>query len=170
MTTRPSPADASPYHFTYINLIDTEDILATLTTQLPEALAHLSAYTEASSLSRYAPDKWSVRQVLNHVADTERIFTHRALWFARGLSGSLASFDQQVAATHADADTTSYAALLDDFTNVRRATLSLFGTLPTAAWSRSGIATDHRFTVNALAYMTAGHLNHHLAILRERYA
>jgi hypothetical protein len=167
---RPLPADASPYHFTYIDKVECDDILATLAYQLPEALAQFSTYTEESSLYRYAPDKWSVRQTLSHIADTERIFTHRAHWFARGIPGELLSFDQQIAAAHAEADTIPFAALLDDFTNVRRATLSLFDTLPPDAWSRAGIASGHRFTVNALAYMTAGHLNHHLAILRERYA
>ena len=166
---RPDGTDASPYHFTYINLVSGGDILATLSTQLPEALTRFSIYTEASSLYRYAPDKWSIRQVLSHITDTERIFTHRAHWFARGLPGELASFDQQIAAGNAEADTMPFAAQLEEFTRVRQATLSLFGNLPRAAWTRAGIASDHRFTVRALAFMTAGHLTHHLAILRDRY-
>ena len=166
---RPTVADASPYHLTYIDQVPGDDILATLTTQLPEALSHFNTQNEASSLHRYAPGKWSIRQVLNHITDTERIFIHRAHWFARGLPGELASFDQRIAAANAEADTIPFAAHLEEFTSVRHATLALFVNLPDAAWSRAGVASDHRFTVRALAFMAAGHLTHHLAILRQRY-
>jgi hypothetical protein len=120
-------------------------------------------------LHRYAPDKWSIRQVLNHVTDTERAFAFRALWFARGFDSPLPSYDQNVAATGADADRISWAAHVEEFRRVRLSTISLFKNMPSHAWMRSGIASGNPFTVRALAYIIPGHLAHHITLLRERY-
>jgi hypothetical protein len=168
-TGRPVAGDASPYHLGYINQVEGDDILHVLDQQLTVASEFFATYTEDASLYRYAPDKWSVRQALNHITDTERIFAFRALWIARGTDGALLSFDQQTAAEAAEADTIPFASHLEEFSRVRLATLSLFANLPAAGWSRSGIASDHRFTTRALAFVIAGHLEHHLKILRERY-
>lgn len=137
--------------------------------QLEKSLPFLSTISEEKSLHRYAPEKWSMRQVLNHVTDTERAFAFRVLWFARGFETALASYDQNVAAADARADAVSWAAHVEEFRRVRLATISLFRNMPSEAWSRSGIASDNRVTVRALAYIIAGHLTHHLTILRERY-
>jgi len=107
--------------------------------------------------------------VLNHVTDTERSFAFRALWFARGFDTPLPSYDQHIAAAGAEADRISWAAHIEEFRRVRLATISLFRNMPPDAWARSGIASDNRFTVRALAFITAGHVTHHLKILRERY-
>src|SRR5438128_1721316 len=125
--------------------------------------------SEKKSLHRYAPDKWSIRQVLNHVTDTERAFTFRALWFARGLESPLPSYDQNVAASGAEADRVSWAAHVEEFQRVRLSTISLFRNMPSSASARNGIASDNRFTVRALAYIIPGHFAHHVSVLREKY-
>lgn len=128
-----------------------------------------SGISNERSLYRYAPEKWSIRQVLNHVNDTERSFAFRALWFARGFEAPLPSYDQNVAASGAEADRVTWAAHVEEFRRVRLSTISLFSNMPTEAWTRSGIASDKPFTVRALAYIIAGHLTHHVKLLRERY-
>ena len=128
-----------------------------------------SEISEEKSLHRYAPEKWSIRQVLNHVTDTERAFGFRALWFARGFESPLPSYDQNVASSGAEADLVSWAAHVEEFRRVRLSTISLFRNLPSQAWTRSGIASDNRFTVRALAYIIPGHFAHHVSVLRERY-
>jgi uncharacterized damage-inducible protein DinB len=125
--------------------------------------------TETNSLHRYAPGKWSIRDVMNHVSDCERLFIARAFWFARGLESPLPSFDQEVAASAAQADQRPWADLILEFEAVRGATVAFFQSLPAEAWGRRGIASDNPFTVRALAYMCVGHVTHHMAILRERY-
>jgi hypothetical protein len=167
MIPRPAADDAAPYYFTYINQVSGDDPMAALEAQLNEPL--LSAISEEKSLHRYAPDKWSIRQLLNHVTDTERAFAFRALWFARGFDTPLPSYDQNVAAAGALADQVSWAAHVEEFRRVRLATISLFGNLPAEAWTRSGIASDNRFTVRALAYIVPGHFAHHAKVVRERY-
>jgi DinB superfamily len=169
MIGRPETTEAAPYYFTYINQVTGDDVLATLESHLPESLAYFSTISEEKSLHRCAPDKWSIRQVLNHITDTERSFTFRALWFARGFDTPLPSYDQNIATAGALADNYSWASHIEDFRRVRLATLSLFANMPLDAWMRRGIASDNPFTVRSLAYITAGHLAHHLRILRERY-
>ena len=169
MIGRPQPTEADPYYFTYIDQAPGEDPLALLQTQLDQLAIAFSAISEAKSLHRYAPGKWSIRQVLNHLSDTERSFAFRAFWFARGFDSPLPSFDQNIAATGAEADRLPWSAHREEFQRVRLATISLFEGLPSAAWSRSGIASEKRFTVRAIAFLTAGHVAHHFRILQERY-
>ena len=125
--------------------------------------------SDERSRHRYAPDKWSIREVLGHINDTERLFAFRAFWFARGLPEPLPSFDQDIAAAHAGADDRSWSAHIDEFRSVRAATLALFQHLPPDAWTRRGVASDMPFTVRALAFIAAGHVAHHARLLRERY-
>jgi hypothetical protein len=170
MRGRPQASEAASYYFAYIDRVTGDDVLPVLARQLDETLAWCAAVTDERSRFRYAPDKWSIRQVLNHISDTERVFAFRALWFARGFSIPLPSFDQTVAAAGAGADSVPWAAHVEDFRRVRLATLSLFQHLPSDAWARGGVASDHHVTVRALAYVIAGHLAHHMAVLSERYA
>ena len=165
----PERAEAAPYYFRYIDRIANPDVVGVLETQLEETIALFSGVSEEKSLHRYAPEKWSVRQVLNHVNDCERLFVSRAFWFARGFDSSLPSFEQEVAAAAARAQEVSWADHVEEFRTVRLATVTFFRNLPEAAWSRSGIASGNPFTVRALAFIAAGHLDHHRAILRERY-
>jgi hypothetical protein len=169
MTGRPAPTEAAPYYYTYIDRIAGDDILVELESQIDPALRLFATVTEQQSLHRYAPDKWSIRQLLNHVSDTERVFLYRALWFARGFDTPLPGFDQNIAVPHAAADQFSWASHVADFTAVRAATLSFFRNLPADAWARTGIASGNPVSVRALAYIIAGHTAHHIAILEERY-
>ena len=165
----PGREEAASYFYRYIDRISGDDIVAILDAQQDEALAFLRRISEEESLHRYAPDRWSIRGVLSHVNDTERVFAYRALWFARGFDSALPGFDQDVSAGQAGADGRAWASHLEEFRAVRSATTALFRSLPADAWARSGIASDFPFTVRALAYIAAGHLSHHLAVIRERY-
>jgi len=169
MIGRPGPEEAIPYYFKYIDRIQTEDVVGKLESQLDEALALFRGVSEEKSLERYGQDKWSVRQVLNHVNDCERLFVFRAMWFARGFDSDLPSFDQEVAAAGVPSDGVPWAGHVEEFRGIRQSTVSFFRNLPPEAWMRSGIASGNRFTVRALAYIAAGHLAHHSAVLREKY-
>jgi len=149
--------------------VEGSEPLGVLAQQLDEFVPWLSQISEEKSLHRYAPGKWSIRQVLNHITDTERAFAFRALWFARGFDSPLPGYDQETAAAGADADAFSWSAHVDEFRSVRLSTIGLFANLPASAWSRAGIASGNPFTVRALAYIIPGHVAHHLRIVRERY-
>jgi uncharacterized damage-inducible protein DinB len=169
MTGRPAPTEAAPYYFTYIDRISSDDVVGELEAQHDAALKVITNISEEKSLHRYALDKWSIRELLNHVSDCERVFLYRALWFSRGFDTPLPGFDQNIAVPHAAADQFSWASHIADFNAVRATTLSFFRNLPEEAWSRTGIASDNPVSVRALAYIIAGHVVHHIAILQERY-
>lgn len=166
---RPQLNEAAPYYFTYIDRVPGENAPAVIESQWDECLQLLSTISDNKSLHRYAPEKWSIRKVLNHVSDTERAFAFRALWFARGFDAPLPGYDQNIAAAGAQADAISWSAHVEEFKRIRLATISLFQNLPAEAWMRSGIASDKHFTVRALAFLIAGHATHHFSILRDRY-
>ncbi len=107
--------------------------------------------------------------MLNHLNDSERIFLFRALWFARGFPNPLPGFDQDIGVKGAGADEVSWAAQVEEFRSIRLASLAFLRHLPADAWLRSGIANDSLATVRAIAYIVAGHVDHHTAILKERY-
>ncbi len=165
----PDRTEAAEYYFTYIDKVPGGDIIRILETQQAQTLALLGGISEEKSMSRYAPDKWTIRQVLNHINDTERLFVSRALWFARGFDSPLPGFDQDIAVAAAAADERTLSRHVEEFRTIRAATLSLFTNLPAEAWSRQGIASENPFTVRALAYITAGHVTHHTRIIEERY-
>ncbi len=158
MIGRPENSEAAPYYFTYVNQVHGDDPAGIIGDQLEESLGFFSGISEEKSVYRYAPEKWSIRQVLNHLSDTERAFAFRALWFARGFTTSLPSFDQNVAVVGADADRIELKAHVEEFRRVRLSTISLFSNMPPEAWARKGIASDNPFTVRALAYIIGGHL------------
>lgn len=166
---RPERMEAAPYYFTYIDQVAGDDVSSTIEIQLEESLVFFSGISDERSLYRYAPDKWSIRQVLNHITDTERSFAFRALWFARGFETPLPSYDQNIAAAGAEADRIAWSAHVEEFRRVRLSTISLFANMPADAWERRGIASDNTFTVRAMAFILAGHLEHHRKILRDRY-
>ncbi len=166
---RPDSTEAAPYYFTYIDQVPSDEAQPLIEQQLDTVVNFCSAIPDEKSSFRYAPEKWSIRQVLNHVTDTERAFAFRALWFARGFASPLPDYDQNIAAAGAEADSVSWADHIEEFRRVRLATISLFRNLPPGAWMRTGIASNNRFSVRAMAFITAGHVEHHLKILRERY-
>lgn len=169
MTGRPTANEAAPYYFNYIDRIQDQNILHALESQLDEVTPLLHRISEEKSLHRYASDKWSIREMWNHVNDAERIFVHRALWFARGLPGALPSFEQDVAVPAARANEFPWASLVEEFREIRLATIGFFRNLPEEAWMRAGVASDKTFTVRACAYIVAGHVAHHATVLREKY-
>lgn len=169
MRQRPQSDEAASYYFAYIDKVPGDDVLTALERQSVELPALLAAVSEEKSRHRYAPGKWSIRESWNHVSDCERVFVSRAFWFARGFDTPLPSFDQNVAVAAAGADEISWATHVEEFRVVRMATLAFFRNLPGEAWSRSGTASGYPFTVRALAYVAAGHVEHHRAILAERY-
>lgn len=169
MNRRPLKSEAAKHYWSYINKVPGNDIVTVLEEQLPTALKMLAGISEETSLTRYASDKWSMRQTLNHINDTERIFSYRALWYARNLPSPLPGYDQNAAARASDADGMPWAAHVEEFRRLRLATISLFAGLPELAWDRTGTADGNLFTVRAIAYVIAGHMAHHLDLLQERY-
>jgi hypothetical protein len=165
----PDRTEAAEYYFTYIDQVPGGDICGILAAQSTETVALLQGISDERSLHRYAPEKWTIRQVVNHLNDTERLFVFRALWFARGFDSPLPSFDQDIAVASAAADERSWTAHVEEFRAVRAATLTFFQNLPEDAWPRRGVASGNPFTVRALAYISAGHVAHHTRIMRERY-
>ena len=167
--TLPDSTEAAEYYFTYIRHVGKGDICDILEAQRSETIALLEGISEKQSALRYAPEKWSIRQVLSHMNDTERAFAFRALWFARGFAIALPGFDQETAIAGAGADARPWNSHVEEFQAVRNATLSFFRSLSDDAWMRRGIANGNPFTVHAVAYIAAGHVSHHVRILRERY-
>lgn len=169
MPRRPTTDEAAAYYFTYIDQVEGDDIVPILEAQLDGAMPLLEGITEERSLHRYAPDKWTLREVINHVNDGERVFLFRAFWFARAFDGDLPGFDQDIGVAGAQPNDFSWASHLAELRSIRAATLSFFRNLPPAAWNRSGIASGNPFTVRAAAYILGGHFAHHLRLVRERY-
>ena len=150
-------------------IADEEDVLAVLARQLDELPARLGSLPESRGDYRYAPGKWSVKDIVGHLADTERVFAFRALWIGRGERAAQPSYDDQAWVPEAGAERRALPEMVDDWTHVRRATLSLFRPLAPDAWARRGTAGDGPITVRALAYVIAGHTRHHLRVLEARY-
>lgn len=169
MTGRPTEFEAAPYHWHYIDQVIGDDPLLELERQQQEALALFAGISEERSLGRYEAGKWSLREVLNHINDAERVFGFRALWFARQFGSELAGFDQDLGVREAQADGVAWAAHVEEFRRVREATIALFRSLPEEAWLRTGVASGKTVSVRALAFLCAGHAEHHLKVVRERY-
>jgi hypothetical protein len=166
---RPGADEATPYYFRYIDRIAGDDVVTVLEAQLADLIPRLQAVADTASTSRYASDKWSMREVLGHVSDTERLFVARAFWFARGFETPMPSFEPDACAVAGGAGDVAWNDLVQEFRSVRLATLSFFGNLPPDRWTARGVASGNTFSVRALAFLAAGHADHHAAILAERY-
>jgi len=168
-TERPKPGEYAPYYDRYISLVPGNNVVATLATQLPKTVALLNSRGEADGEIRYAPQKWTVKEALGHVIDTERIMSYRALRFARNDQTPLAGFEQDDYVRDGPFADLRLADLIEEFKTVRAATLSFFRGLRPTDWTRRGIANKNEISVRALAYIIAGHELHHRHILEERY-
>jgi hypothetical protein len=168
LISRPEAGEYAPYYDKYVALVPDGDILAALEMQSPETVALLTSH-KADGDFRYAPGKWSVKESLGHVIDAERVFSYRALRISRNDKTPLPGFEQDDYVKYGPFSQCSLAALLEEFTSVRQATLSLFRALDEAAWMRRGVASDKEVTVRALAYMIAGHELHHRQIFQQKY-
>lgn len=166
---RPSTSEYAPFYAGYVAGVPDGDLIALLEQQGEETIALLGAIAEEKSHHRYAPGKWTIREVLGHIIDAERVFSYRALTFARGDPGPLPSFDENAWAATSNAGHRTMQQLLDEYRTVRAATVALFRSFGDEEFARSGVASKNPVTVRALAYIVAGHERHHIRILRERY-
>jgi uncharacterized damage-inducible protein DinB len=166
---RPEPGEYAPYYETYISKVKGSDIVGILESQRLQ-MAHLfAARSERDGNFRYAPDKWTVKEVLGHVNDAERIFAYRALRIARGDQTPLPAFEQNDYVRSGNFAERTLVDLAEEFELVRAASIALFKSLQKEAWQRRGVASKNEVSVRALAFIVAGHELHHREILEERY-
>jgi len=168
-TRRPEPGEYNAYYETYVGKIPEIDIVSVLSAQHESTLAFLEKIPSGQIEHRYAPGKWTLRQVFGHVLDMEWVFAARAFHFARAVPGDLPGVDQDDTMKVVDFETTPWPALIDQYRHVRAANIALFQSFDAAAWERKGIASGNPVTVRALAYIIAGHERHHIGVIRERY-
>lgn len=167
---KPEPGEYDPYAIMYVKLLpDDGMILQHLYNNRQRVDKFLSALTPEQWMLRYAEGKWTIKEILLHIIDDERIYAYRALRIARGDTTPLPGFDQDPYVTASHANDRSVQSLLEEYASVRNATLTLFGNLPDDAWMKTGTANDHSVTVRALIYHLAGHELHHLNIIKEKY-
>jgi uncharacterized protein (TIGR03083 family) len=166
---RPQPDEIPSHHVAYVERVPESDPLSVLATQVDVTAALLRGCSETDALKRYAPGKWSVKEVVGHLADTERIMAYRALRIARGDETPLPGFDENAYVPPAKFDARAFADLVADLRTVRAGTLALFRSFDADAWRRRGTASGKPVSVRALGYVIPGHERHHVAILKDRY-
>lgn len=166
---RPEPGEYAPYYEKYIALVPTQDVASALETQRVQTMQLFAGRSERDGNFRYAADKWTVKEVLGHLSDSERVFTYRALRIARADETAMEGFEQDDYVRHGGFNERKLASLVEEFADVRSATLGLFRSLGEEAWLRRGTANKNEVSVRALAFITAGHELHHRRILEERY-
>jgi hypothetical protein len=166
---RPSESEYDPYYQSFIDRVQDEPIMDVLEEQRHEIMGFLGSLDKATAEYRYGPEKWSIKEVIGHLVDTERIFATRALCFARGEHNPLPSFEQDEYVRSGCFDHRSLSNLSHEFEAVRRSTESLFGGFDEDQWDRAGVANEVRMSVRAVAYIVAGHAAHHMSVIRERY-
>ena len=166
---RPTAGSYPAYFHTYVKLVADRDLRSLWPEQKELAEKFFSRITEEESLYRYAEDKWTIREVLQHIIDTERVFCYRALSIARKHATTLPSFDENMFAQHSHANDRNWHSLVHELCTVRSATEALFNSFNDEQYHASGAVSDYEVSVLALGYIIAGHLYHHLHIIRERY-
>jgi uncharacterized damage-inducible protein DinB len=166
---RPDASEYAPFYETYVSKVPKGDLMKALEDQRRETQQLLAGVPEAKALHRYAPGKWSIKEVIGHLADSERVFAYRALRFARADDKPLHGFDEKAWVPVGRFDARSLADLAAELDAVRRATIALLQGLDAEALTRRGTANNNTVSVRALGWIIAGHERHHVAILRERY-
>lgn len=169
MITRPGADEFAPYYNTYVKLVPDGDILATLDSQIGETTNLLGGLSESRANYRYAPGKWSIKEVVGHMTDTERVMAFRALWFARRDRNAQPSFEQDDWVRATNFGSRQLGDLLAEFKHGREASVLMFRGFDEDTLLRRGTANGVEFTVRSLAYILAGHERHHMNLLRERY-
>ena len=162
--TAPTPSEHDPYYSRYISLVSSDDIVSTLAEQIETTLALLRG-----AGFRQEPGKWSIRQVVGHLSDTERILSYRTLRIARNDKTPIEGFEQDDYVRHGPFESCPLSSLIDEFLQVRQATLSLFRHLDPDAWVRTGTVNNAHISVRALAWIIAGHELHHCTALQQKY-
>ena len=165
----PDPSEHSEYFKRYIDLVPEDDVVTALEKQGEETQRLLSSLDDAKAAHRYAPDKWTVKGVIGHIADTERVFGYRLMSIARGETRHLAGFDENEYARHAHFDSWSLRDLADSLALVRKSNLVMMRNLNDDDWNRRGVANENVISTLAIAFVMLGHERHHLRVLRERY-
>lgn len=166
---RPAPDEHAAEAGRYVACVPGDDALVPLLAQVEAATRRLASLPEARALHRYAPGKWSVKEVVGHLADTERVYAYRALRFARADATPLPGFDEDLWVPKGRFDARPLEDLLAEWAAVRAATVALLRGLPPEALARRGVANGNEVSVRALAWLAAGHAEHHLRVLAERY-
>jgi hypothetical protein len=166
---RPQAGEFASYYSRYVDLATEDDIVAALDAQSHETATLLGGISEQQAARRYEPDKWSVKQLVGHVIDAERVFAYRALCIARGDTTPLPGFEQDPYVANAASDDRPIADLVEEFATVRKGNVMMLRALTEEAWNRVGTASDNQITVRALAFILLGHERHHVRILRDRY-
>lgn len=166
---RPLETEYAPDYGSYVAYVSENEILPVLRSQIDELDVLLDHVTPERETYRYADGKWSIREIVGHLIDGERVFGYRALCIARGETRSLPGFDQDEYMTSAPYDRVDLEDLLSEFRLVRLSNIAMFRNLDEAAWTRIGTANDNQISVRALAFIMAGHLRHHMGVLREQY-
>jgi len=166
---RPEPAEYAEFYAGYVSEVPGSDVLGVLESQRVQMLQLFAARSERDGSVRYAPGKWTVKEVLGHINDAERIFAYRALRIARGDQTPLAAFEQEDFVRNGGFGERTLVDLAEEFGLVRNASVALFRSLREDAWPRRGVASQKEVTVRALAFITVGHQIHHRSILEERY-
>jgi uncharacterized damage-inducible protein DinB len=169
MALKPVSDEYADYYGKYVDLVSAGSIVETLEQQMKETQRLLSALTDEQASYRYAPDKWSIKQLIGHLIDGEHIFAYRALRFARGDRTPLPGFEQDDYVTNGDFDDVSIEELVRALANIRAASVDFFGQLSEEAWDRRGIANDSEVSVRAIAWIIAGHELHHRRVIETRY-
>jgi hypothetical protein len=166
---RPLETEYAPYYGAYIAYVSEDEILPVLRSQIDELDVLLDRVTPEHETYRYAEGKWSIREIVGHLIDGERVFGYRALCIARGDTRSLPGFDQDEYMADAPYDRVELEDLLSEFRLVRLSNIAMFRNLDEAAWTRIGTANDAPVSVRALAFIMAGHVRHHMGVLRSQY-
>lgn len=169
LSSRPSRDEYGDFHAGYIAEVPDGDIRETLDSSAREIERFYSAIRESLGSYAYAPGKWTVREVIGHVADSERVFAYRALRFGRGDSTALPGFDQEIFVPNSNAATRAWSDILADLLAVREASQHLFRSFTLRDWERRGTGSGVEVTVRAMAWVIVGHELHHRRVLRERY-
>jgi hypothetical protein len=169
LAVRPAAGEFGEFYAGYISHVPDGDVLETLGSQIDDTLAYLRGLPAPRASFRYAEGKWSVKEVVGHLADSERIFAYRALRIARGDATPLPGYDQEAYVRAANFDARSLVALASELETVRRATLTLLRSLDDESLMRRGVANGLPVSARAMAYIIAGHERHHMEIVRARY-
>ncbi len=166
---KPSPETYFAYFKRYVDLVPDEDLATAFSNQLTVIKDFLATISEEKSMYAYAPGKWTLKEVLLHITDTERIFNYRALAIARKETAPLPGFDENLYADNSNANNRSWQNLIDEFLAVRQSTQFLYDSFTDEMFASAGIASNNPLTVNSLGFTTLGHFYHHKKVMEERY-
>jgi DinB superfamily len=166
---RPNKNEYAAYYETYVSLVEESDIVSAMRNQADELREIFSQMSDEQGLYRYEKGKWSIKELLGHLIDGERVFAYRALRFARADKTELAGFDQDPYIENANFDAVKLQDLLEELLSLITANTLFFNNLDDEMWGRTGVASENEISVRALAYIMVGHIRHHVKILKERY-